>query len=89
MRLFDLFRGPHFTLLGLGEGSAAALGGLEADIVKPYLIGAGGLVDDGGHVARAYGGDALILVRPDGYVGLIADPGDALAVASYLHFQAM
>jgi hypothetical protein len=83
-RLFDLFRGPHFTLLGLGERSAAALGDLESDIVKPYLIGAGGLIDDAGHAARAYGRDALILIRPDGYIGLIADAGNALAAADYL-----
>ena len=51
---------------------------------KPYLIGPGGLIDDGGHVARAYGEDALILVRPDGYVGLIADADDTSAVAGYL-----
>jgi 2-polyprenyl-6-methoxyphenol hydroxylase-like FAD-dependent oxidoreductase len=83
-RLFDLFRGPHFTLLGLGEHSAPALGEVETDIVKPYLVGPGGLLDDGGHVARAYGTDALILVRPDGYVGLVADPTQAGSVSEYL-----
>jgi len=83
VRLFDLFRGPHFTLLGLGE-RGAAVGALGAAIVKPCLIGPGGLIDDGGHVARAYGEDALVLVRPDGYVGLIADADDASAVAGYL-----
>jgi hypothetical protein len=87
-RLFDLFRGPHFTLLGLGERTAPALGDVGSDIVRPYLIGPdhgpGGLRDDGGHVARAYGTDALILVRPDGYVGLVADPTQTGAVAEYL-----
>jgi 2-polyprenyl-6-methoxyphenol hydroxylase-like FAD-dependent oxidoreductase len=83
-RLFDLFRGPHFTLLGLGEGCVTALSDLKSDIVKPYLIGPGGLIDDSGHVARGYGQDALILVRPDGYIGLIADADNALAVAGYL-----
>jgi 2-polyprenyl-6-methoxyphenol hydroxylase-like FAD-dependent oxidoreductase len=83
-RLFDLFRGPHFTLLGFGERSAAALSDRESDMVKPYLIGAGGLIDDAGHAAWAYGQDALILIRPDGYIGLIADAGNALAVAGYL-----
>src|SRR5690348_8964146 len=77
VRLFDLFRGPHFTLLGLGERSAAALGGLEADIMKPCLIGPGGLIDDGGNVARGYGEDVLVLVRPDGYIGLTAGADDA------------
>jgi hypothetical protein len=84
VRLFDLFRGPHFTLLGLGERSAAALGHVGTGIVKPYLVGPGGLLDDGGHAARAYGAGALILVRPDGYIGLIADTEDAGAVAGYL-----
>jgi 2-polyprenyl-6-methoxyphenol hydroxylase-like FAD-dependent oxidoreductase len=84
IRLFDLFRGPHFTLLGLGERCAAALNDLKTDIVKPYLIGPGGLIDDAGHVAHAYGQDALILIRPDGYIGLIADADNALAVADYL-----
>ena len=83
-RLFDLFRGPHFTLLGLGERCAAALNDLKADIVKPGLIGPGGLIDDAGHVALAYGQDALILIRPDEYIGLIADADNAPAVADYL-----
>jgi len=81
-RLFDLFRGPHFTLLGLGQSSAAALS--ETGIVRSYHVGPGGLLDDDGHVARAYGTDALILVRPDGYVGLVADPTGAASVAGYL-----
>jgi hypothetical protein len=83
VRLFDLYRGPHFTLLGLGQRTAAALAGARSDLVKPYLIGPGGLVDEGGHVARGYGEDALVLVRPDGHVGLIAGPDDARAVAEY------
>ncbi|WP_218041634.1 FAD-dependent monooxygenase [Acrocarpospora macrocephala] len=83
-RLFDLFRGPHFTLLGLGERCAAALNDLKTDIVKPYLIGPGGLIDYAGHVAHAYGQDAQIIIRPDGYIGLIADADDASAVADYL-----
>jgi hypothetical protein len=85
-RLFDLFRRPHFTLLGLGDRCAAALSDLESGIAKAYLIGPGGLVDDAGHVARAYGQDALVLIRPDGSIGLIADADDTLAVAGYLRF---
>jgi hypothetical protein len=80
IRLFDLFRGPHFTLLGLGERCATGFG----DVVKPYLIGPGGLLDDGGHVAHAYGTDALILVRPDGYIGLVADLTDPRRVDEYV-----
>ena len=32
-------------------------------------------------MAQAYGTDALVLVRPDGYVGLVADPAQAGGVA--------
>ncbi|MGX7671490.1 FAD-dependent oxidoreductase [Plantactinospora sp. DSM 117369] len=84
VRLFDLFRGPHFTLLGLGERCAAMFGEVETDIVKPHLVGPGSLLDDGGHVARAYGPDALILVRPDGHIGLVADAAETGSVAGYL-----
>jgi 2-polyprenyl-6-methoxyphenol hydroxylase-like FAD-dependent oxidoreductase len=83
-RLFDLFRGPHFTVLGLGERCGTALSDLKTDIVQAYLIGPGGLVDYAGHAAQTYGQDALVLVRPDGYIGLIADADDAVAVAGYL-----
>jgi hypothetical protein len=89
IRLFDLFRGPHFTLLGLGERCAAVFGNavfgdVETDMVKPCLVGARGLLDGDGHAARAYGTDALILVRPDGYIGLIADPAETGTVTEYL-----
>ncbi|MFC6082159.1 FAD-dependent monooxygenase [Sphaerisporangium aureirubrum] len=83
-RLFDLFRGPHFTLLRLGERRGTAFDDLKTDIVKPYPIGPGGLVDDAGHVAHAYGRDTQILIRPDGYIALTADADDPSAVADYL-----
>jgi hypothetical protein len=85
IRLFDLFRGPHFTLLGLGESCAAALfGEVETGILKPCLVGPGGLLDDDGHAAHAYGTGALILIRPDGYIGLVAGPAETRRVAEYL-----
>jgi len=85
IRLFDLFRGPHFTLLGLGgRCSLAVIGEIETDILKPYLVGPDGLLDDEGHAAHVYGADALVLVRPDGYIGLVADPPETGRVAEYL-----
>jgi hypothetical protein len=44
------------------------------------------LVDVDGYARRAYGltGDALVLVRPDGYIGLLARPGTAEQVDAYL-----
>jgi 2-polyprenyl-6-methoxyphenol hydroxylase-like FAD-dependent oxidoreductase len=84
VRLFDLFRGPHFTLLGLCRQGAAALGDVESDIVQPHLVGPGGLLDDDGHAADAYGTDALVLVRPDGHVALVAEPAESGRVTEYL-----
>ncbi|GAA3769606.1 FAD-dependent oxidoreductase [Plantactinospora mayteni] len=84
VRLFDLFRGPHFTLLGIGERCAAGFGDVDTGIVQPHLVGPGGLLDDGGHAAHAYGTDALVLVRPDGHIGLVADPAEPGTVAEYL-----
>ncbi|MFD8751237.1 FAD-dependent monooxygenase [Kitasatospora sp. NPDC059577] len=96
-RLFDLLRGPHSTLLTIGEHPA--LSGLPTEagaraVPGPPATGpltAAGLtavtglrraavLDPDGHIARAYGlrGDAVVLVRPDGYValtGATADPG--------------
>jgi hypothetical protein len=42
-------------------------------------------VHQDGHVDRAYGtlGDVLVLIRPDGYVGLVAAT-DGDAVSAYL-----
>ncbi|MFI9102565.1 FAD-dependent monooxygenase [Streptomyces fildesensis] len=91
VRLFEIFSGTHFTLLGFGAGSAAALresADRHGDSVWTYAIGAGpgGLDDFAGHAAREYGvtGDALVLVRPDGHIALTAPAGDAGAVHDYL-----
>jgi 2-polyprenyl-6-methoxyphenol hydroxylase-like FAD-dependent oxidoreductase len=68
VRLFDVFRGPQFTLLELTGATVTA--------------GDRRLLDDDGHARRAYGDNRLVLVRPDGYVGLVAN--DREAVSEYL-----
>jgi 2-polyprenyl-6-methoxyphenol hydroxylase-like FAD-dependent oxidoreductase len=68
VRLFDVFRGPRFTLLELAGATVTA--------------GDRRLLDDEGHARRAYGDNRLVLVRPDGYVGLVAT--DREAVSDYL-----
>ncbi|MFF3322982.1 FAD-dependent oxidoreductase [Streptomyces sp. NPDC002889] len=90
-RLFDLFARPHFTLLGFGESTVGVLRATEAqygDTVRPCLIAdiAEGLSDHEGHARRAYGvtGDAVVLVRPDGHVALIAPADATRAVLDYL-----
>ncbi|MEU9857723.1 FAD-dependent monooxygenase [Streptomyces sp. NPDC047974] len=54
-RLFDLFRGPHFTLLTIGATAA-----------PPYLPPS---VRTAGLAACAPYGPGVFLIRPDGYVG--------------------
>ncbi|MDT7800612.1 MAG: hypothetical protein QOI78_4045 [Actinomycetota bacterium] len=92
-RLFDAFRGPHFTLLGFGESCAGPLqdvGTAHRGLIKPVLVGAPGsgadLVDVEGHARTAYGvtGDTLVLVRPDGYLALRAPGASRTAVRDYL-----
>lgn len=83
-RLFDLFRGAHWTLLGYGA---------ERDAVAPrpglhiHVIGPGGdIQDDQGHFRDAYQpamGD-WVLVRPDGYISAFVSAGAGEALEDYL-----
>lgn len=87
-RLFDLTRGGRFTLLAFGEVPAVEACGFDVRIVhvvaKP--TGPADVVDSDGHLARAYGASdrTLVLIRPDGYVGVISEAGDESAVSDYL-----
>lgn len=89
VRLFELFAGGRPTLLGFGTRAArlaAELAGPRAGAVAvldapgPAPAGAQGFADTGGHARRAYAApDALLLIRPDGYLGLALDPADEQA----------
>jgi FAD binding domain len=72
--LFDVFAGPHFTLLRFGAAPP-----VEHPLVKPWQV-----VDPDGYAARAYAvtGDRLVLVRPDNHIALVT--ADASAVHDYL-----
>ncbi len=89
VRLFDAYRGPHFTLLVLGETDLDAAA-LPADPALLRIVRAGGpapdLIDTDGHLRAAYGdGPAVLLVRPDGYLALAAPAtGATTAVAEAL-----
>jgi 2-polyprenyl-6-methoxyphenol hydroxylase-like FAD-dependent oxidoreductase len=87
-RLFDLTRGGRFTLLAFGPVDAAAPG-LRTFHVVGRPTGPDEVADAEGHLARAYGAAdrTLVLIRPDGYIGLISDAGDVSAVADYLSAQ--
>jgi 2-polyprenyl-6-methoxyphenol hydroxylase-like FAD-dependent oxidoreductase len=83
-RLFSLFQGPHWTLLGCEADHAAFAPrpGLHISIIGPH----GDLVDDGGHFHDAYAlspGD-WVLIRPDGYVGAITGSDDVSVLERYL-----
>lgn len=80
-RLFEAFRGPQFTLLAFGSEAAAVSPRLTwqpgAAALNRVFIGAGDPAAD------AYGitGDALVLVRPDGYIASIITGDWATAFA--------
>lgn len=83
-RLFDLFVGPHWTLLGfdVDRDRVRLRGGL-----RMHTFGSrGDLIDDGGHFMNAYAvspGD-WVLVRPDGYIGAIVASQAIAALDDYL-----
>jgi len=96
VRLFDVFRGTHFTLLAFGARPAPRLPDHYTEDVHAYTIthpsttpavDADTLVDSDGHAHRAYGirDQAVILVRPDGYIGLTAGSLDQESNIGYLH----
>jgi len=84
LRVFNLFQGPHWTLLGYG---------VAGDLVKArpgvqmHTVGSGGdVIDDQGHFQRIYGlaiGE-WVLVRPDGYIGAVFSSAHIDAVENYL-----
>jgi len=85
-RLFEVFRGTHVTVLAFDGLADDLLAGVRtADAVHVVRIvrhgeavPAGGLVDADGHARRAYGigqRAALVVVRPDGYIGYVGVPG--------------
>jgi hypothetical protein len=98
VRLFDIFRGPRFTLLSLGSHDFSGLDHVRERFkqhLQAYTIDRGPcgtaarsnqLIDDQGHVVHAYGGEngVLFLIRPDGYIGFIGGSKSIDSVESYL-----
>jgi hypothetical protein len=83
-RLFELFKGPHWTLLGyeVARGDVLPRPSLHIHAFGPR----GDLVDEDGYFRAAYAvspGD-WVLVRPDGYVGAIVSSGEIAAIETYL-----
>ena len=71
-RLFDVFRGPHFTLLVVGtDAEPPTFDGSSSAAVRVHRTDA----------YEAYG-KGLFLIRPDGYIGWAGE--DASGLGSYL-----
>ena len=82
-RLFKLFKGPHWTLLGYK---------IERDAVPPrpglriHTVGShGDIIDESGYLRDAYSlaSDDWVFVRPDGYVGAIVSSREMGALEMY------
>jgi 2-polyprenyl-6-methoxyphenol hydroxylase-like FAD-dependent oxidoreductase len=100
VRLFDVFRGPHATLLAFGAGwtpvldacVAQAPESLRAAIVLkpgdpvPAESSAQALVDSLGHAGAIWqpGEGALFAVRPDGVIGFADSERDPDALVAWL-----
>lgn len=83
-RLFQLYTGTHWTLLGYGAARASVS---PRPQLRIHVLGPGGdVVDEDGHFADAYAvsdGD-WVLVRPDGYIGAIVASKQTSALERYL-----
>jgi hypothetical protein len=84
-RLFDLYQGSHWTLLGYGVKRLSSIEprpGLHIHAVGPQ----GDVMDGHGYIREAYGvkPDDWILVRPDGYVSAIVPSADVSSLEAHL-----
>jgi 2-polyprenyl-6-methoxyphenol hydroxylase-like FAD-dependent oxidoreductase len=70
-RLFDVYRGPHWTLVSFGPAPDVSLPGVVVQAVTEEAARAGYDMAEG----------TLVLVRPDGYLGLVTE--DAAQVTAY------
>ena len=90
IRLFDLFRGPHFTLLAFGashDDLVARINARYAGLVHAYQVIRPGdppadrtIVDHAAQARVAYDIAAapLVLIRPDAYIASVSYFGDSL-----------
>ncbi|MEI9886882.1 MAG: FAD-dependent oxidoreductase [Rhizomicrobium sp.] len=76
-RLFELFKGTHWTLLGTADAAIRPRPGLHIHRVGRDIL------DCCGHIREAYG-PAWILVRPDGYVAANVPAGAGDVLEGYL-----
>ncbi|MFE3188383.1 FAD-dependent oxidoreductase [Nocardia sp. NPDC059240] len=87
-RLFDLIGRGRFTLLNFGPRLSTTFPGTAPRMLHLVAESPDGdeITDTAGNLAAAYhpSDRTLVLIRPDGYIGLISDTGDIDAVTKYL-----
>ena len=93
IRLFDLLRGPHWTVLGLGSLTAEAVSAIArqyGSAVRADVVGGGMATPRGVSVLDRYGdahhllgrrGGTILVVRPDGFLGLRCGANPEIAAA--------
>jgi len=82
-RLFQVYRGAHWTLLAFEAAPPVApRQGLRIHTVGPR----GELIDEGGHIREAYGlsPGQCVLVRPDGYVSAVLPAAEGPILDEFL-----
>ncbi|KQO16562.1 FAD-dependent monooxygenase [Paenibacillus sp. Leaf72] len=91
---FDLFRGPHWTLLAFVNCSDHpslenfTYDELHVHCILPSHAGeAKGIIDTAGNAYRVYDvtNEELILIRPDGYIALRTPIEDTSSIPQYLN----
>nr|WP_145402222.1 FAD-dependent monooxygenase [Paenibacillus xylanexedens] len=90
--LFDLFRGPHWTLLAfVNSADILPLENFTYDAIHLHVIlpshaeGVENIIDKAGNAYRIYDvvSDELILIRPDGYIALRTSIQDSPEIFEY------
>lgn len=88
-RLFDLTRGGSFTLLNFAPRNTIKPGSFAATTLNivEKATASGDVADEEGHLRRSYeaGDRSLVLIRPDGYIGMVSDAGLFSAVDEYFN----
>lgn len=92
--LFDLFRGPHWTLLAFVDDTNQlnwknfAYDELHVHcILPPHAQETAGIIDAAGNAYRIYDAvnEELVLIRPDGYIALRTSIADCSSILQYLN----
>ncbi|WP_433753950.1 FAD-dependent monooxygenase [Paenibacillus amylolyticus] len=91
--IFDLLRGPHWTLLVFANGIHSSLNIFTNDelhvhyILPSNVVGPEGMTDTAGNAYRIYdvASEELMLIRPDGYIALRTSMDQPSVISNYLN----